>query len=450
MDESVITHAEGLPAYRLPPCVQNLLRFLYPTINWRTVAFFNDIPWWLEVTGWDANAITLPDTFTNQIYVFFNSKKLARPSASHTELVYPNDLNALCRPGQSTHLVATLIHECVHVLQFQQADSSSIPLGYLRPSTTDYLKCWACHGFVYDDQLPHEKEAYDQERQFTACASSLGLDNAVWCCVPQPSAADPLKHFMTSACGQALVKMQSVRTQCCDNALAGLGSSILAAGVGVLVTAAKIVLILVTPIVEFFSDLFNSTEDDKVRDDIRSASGSNLAARSDADLIDMVQKLFDGPTGDDDENAVLRLLSCLPCPRVATLVGSFGVQNFLDEFQGAEYGHLQLLLLNCGVLSLSSLDDNGVCALVKAAGCAGISGASVSVLHGLFLQLLSGYTDDEDEQTINAMMGCLSATTIRTVLRMNGTRWDDFDSAIQGDEWDDFVDVMKAKGIPEP
>lgn len=476
MNESLITSAEGLAAYPLPTCVRDLLQFLYPTVRWEKVAFFNDIPWWLDAFGSDADATTLPAAFGDEIHVFINRRKLSGPAANASldasgklivvtgEQNYPNDLANLCRPAQSAKVLKLLVHECVHVLQFQEANRAQ-PLGYLAKGTIEYLQCWACHGFAYDSQLPHEMEAYSQDTQFESCLKSLSLDLTDWCTacgVDGKSGA--LTVFTTSACAKALVKTTSVRPACCEikpgaavGGIAGVAvgilgairevvAAVLAVLIGIVATVVKVIVAIVTPII----DLFNSTEDDLVRDDIASSSASNLASRSDAELIEMVRRLFDGPTGDDDENALLRLLSALPCPRVATLASAFGVQAFLDEFQGEEYGKLQIQLFACGVLPVSSLDDDGVRALVAIMNCPTINGLPNGLLHDLFRQLLLGSTGDDDEAAINKLMNCLDAVKIRAIMNVPGTRWDDFDSAIDGAEWDEFFAIIVGKGIVPP
>jgi len=233
-------------------------------------------------------------------------------------------------------------------------------------------------------------------------------------------------------------------------ALREFGAAVAAVLIGIVATVVKVVVAILTPIVGWVSELFNSTDDDVVRDDIASSSASSLATRPDAELIEMVRRLFDGPTGDDDERALLRLLSVLPCPRVATLVRAIGVQAFLDEFHGEEYGQLQIQLLACGVLPIASLDDDGVRALVGFMDCPTINGLSNGLLHDLCRQLLAGSTGDDDEQAINKMVGCLDPAKIRAIMNAPGTRWDDFDSAIDGAEWDEFFAIVVRKGIVPP
>jgi hypothetical protein len=442
MDESLVLWSEGIAAFRLPPCIQQLLRFIYPTIDWRNVSFFNRLPWWLPDTG--QAATTLPSGNSKNIRVFVDGGKLANVSATVVPLGYPNDLSTICDVSNSTRLVTLLIHECVHVLQMQE-ESTSFDIGYVRGSTFFYLQCWACNGFVYNKNLPHEREAYNQGDKFTLCLNSLGLTNVNWCdaCIQSGSTPNPIQLLQETKEGLSLIKTTSKRWTCCDSGAKAFAAGVLALAISIVLTFVSIFI----AIGDAIAGIFNSTEDDLVREDIRTSTPANLAARSDAELIEMIRKLFDGPTGDDDERAVLRLISSLPCPRVRTLVNAFGIQNFLDEFQGEEYGQLQFMFLSCGLMNLSDLDDDGVRTLINTAGCAGLSGASILVLSELFLRLFDGFTGDEDESAINGIMTCLPTATIRNILRRSGTSWADFEYEMDGAEWTQFVAIMSDKGI---
>ena len=199
-------------------------------------------------------------------------------------------------------------------------------------------------------------------------------------------------------------------------------------------------------IVEFFEWVggwFNETDDDQAREFISKHNCQQINALSDDKMVSMINSMLDGPTGDDDENAILKLLRCVPCDRLHTIVNRVGLANLQSDIDGSEYDELQVLLGNCGVINFSSWDDDATRLFIGRASCQQLNALSVQSLHQLFINLFEGSTGDEDEQAINKMMGCIDCAKIHQILGMNGTHWDDFDDEIQGSEWSDFKNILK-------
>lgn len=117
-----------------PECVLELLRFVYPTVDWSRVSFYEG---WPHVTdASDNKAITLPDTYSpHRIHVYFK----------------PGEWNPCSRTG-----LGLIVHEAFHVLQIQEL-LGGWGLGLARPFIVHYLACWPAHGYA---DHPMEKAAY--------------------------------------------------------------------------------------------------------------------------------------------------------------------------------------------------------------------------------------------------------------------------------------------------
>src|SRR5262249_15979165 len=55
-------------------------------------------------------------------------------------------------------------------------------------------------------------------------------------------------------------------------------------------------------------DLFNQTDDDDARTRIAGASHEQIRDMDENELVSMINAMIDGPTGDDDEDAILKIL----------------------------------------------------------------------------------------------------------------------------------------------
>jgi hypothetical protein len=133
-------------------CVLELLRFVYPTVDWESVSFYDG---WPHFIGFSPNvAITLPDTYT------------------------PHRINIYFKPGRwdpcTCDGLGLIVHEGFHALQIRDTLGGLGP-GFARPFIVQYLACWAANGFKYDDH-PMEEAAYvvagRANSLYEACCSS--------------------------------------------------------------------------------------------------------------------------------------------------------------------------------------------------------------------------------------------------------------------------------------
>jgi hypothetical protein len=129
-------------------CVRALLAALYPTIRWETVTFHRGIP--PGVRRFTRVAITLP-----------------APLATHELRVHlaPRHWDP-CSPAG----LALLVHECFHVLQFQER-MGGVGLGPLRAFSVQYLFRAVFEGGGKENR--YEAPAYAQETAFFAACRAL-------------------------------------------------------------------------------------------------------------------------------------------------------------------------------------------------------------------------------------------------------------------------------------
>jgi hypothetical protein len=189
-------------------------------------------------------------------------------------------------------------------------------------------------------------------------------------------------------------------------------------------------------LVHWLEDLFNSTDDDQARDVINGSTCSQLSALSIELRRQMLQAMIDGPTGDDDENAIARLLECSPCDDVRTLVSQIGgVDTLLDEFQGSEWDRLMLRLQQCNLVDFSDWDDDATRLFINSSDCATLNALRLTDIRHLILNMFSGSTGDDDENAIIRLIGCLPCERRRELMLMSDMSYDDFDDEVDGSEW---------------
>jgi hypothetical protein len=171
-----------------PDCLLDLLRFIYPTVDWSRVSFFDG---WPHVLGFSPNAaITLPATYSlSRIHVHFK----------------PGRWNPCTCPG-----VGLIVHEGFHVLQIQDAVGGWGP-GFARPFIAQYLACWAANGFSYDGH-PMEEAAYAVAGRNTSLFESCCTPGRLPCdCAADPPSPNPagLGQFQAS-CGHVVQQTSGI------------------------------------------------------------------------------------------------------------------------------------------------------------------------------------------------------------------------------------------------
>lgn len=96
---------------------------------------------------------------------------------------------------------------------------------------------------------------------------------------------------------------------------------------------------------------FQNWDDDASRLFINSNDPATLNSLAIHDICTLVRNMFSGSCSDDDELAILRLLSSIDCARVRQLVTFPGmsVDDFDDNVDGSEWDRLERLFQRCGI-----------------------------------------------------------------------------------------------------
>lgn len=128
----------------VPDCVLDLLKFIYPTVDWSNVVFHEGLP--LVLAAGTQKAVVVPDWWT------------------------PCVVRVYFRPGEwdpcTCRGLGIIVHEGFHVLQIY--DSGQCGVFMVRPFTILYLACLAGVGFDYNKH-PMEPPAFAVEDAYNEC-----------------------------------------------------------------------------------------------------------------------------------------------------------------------------------------------------------------------------------------------------------------------------------------
>lgn len=189
-------------------------------------------------------------------------------------------------------------------------------------------------------------------------------------------------------------------------------------------------------------DWLNATDDDYARNEINGLKCADIKAKSDAYWIEKFGHLIDGPTGDDDELAMLKVLKCLPASRVVTIVHHFGLEDFMDEFQGAEWDTLVVRLRECGLLSFADWDDDASRLFITKNKKSTLAQLSITDIVQLCHNLFSGSCGDDDEKAIIRLISSQDLCKVKTILSIPYISFEEFDDNVDGEEWDKLSAIL--------
>jgi hypothetical protein len=228
-----------------------------------------------------------------------------------------------------------------------------------------------------------------------------------------------------------------------------VGSIILAiaAVISAILVAVYGVIVLSKEVGEKIAAIFNATEDDRARERIFAASEEEIRGMSDNELVSMLNAMLDGPTGDDDERAILKVLEAFDCEGRIRIVNRVGVGELLDNVDGSEWDRLVNLLADCGIIGIDQLDDDGSRLFVNTRSCSQLGQLSMSSVRQLVLNMFSGSCGDDDENAILKLLRCQSKERLHQLVSMPGTDVGRFDYNFDGSEWDDLESLFAANGI---
>lgn len=206
-------------------------------------------------------------------------------------------------------------------------------------------------------------------------------------------------------------------------------------------------------IIEFFIELiksfgewlveqFNDTDDDYARDEIHGMKCHDIEAKSDAHWIVQFGYMISGPTGDDDELAMLKVLKCLSAERVKNIVHHFGLEDFMGEFQGDEWDALVIRLRECGLLSFADWDDDASRRYITKSSKSALAKLSIPDIVQLCYNMFSGSCGDDDENAIIRLISSQDICKIKLIVKAPYISIDQFDDNVDGEEWDTLSAIL--------
>jgi hypothetical protein len=183
-------------------------------------------------------------------------------------------------------------------------------------------------------------------------------------------------------------------------------------------------------------DIFNGVEDDNARAAIAKMSTKDIIASSDATLRQLCFDLLDGPTGDDDENSLIKIVQALPADRVKKIVDHFGgVEEFMGEFQGDEYDTLALRLQEVGLMKFSEWDDEQAWRFAFATPPDKLARMSLHDIATLCRILMDGWCSGDDELAIVRLVRSQPDQRIVELVDKH-LPLAELEDSLDGDEWD--------------
>jgi hypothetical protein len=207
-------------------------------------------------------------------------------------------------------------------------------------------------------------------------------------------------------------------------------------------------------VISLFGGLVNALNDAAKDDpsDIAQAAAfsmncSQVNASSDQVLIDLINPMLDGATGDMDEAAILHLLSCLPTSRVRSVVLSVGLNRLLFDFDGAEWDRLMQLLRHHGLVGFQSFDDDASRLFINSNAPSTLNSLSLHDIATLIQNMFKGSCGDDDEQAIIRLLSCIDCGRVRQLVARPGFSVDDFDDNVDGAEWARLKQLFRNCGI---
>jgi hypothetical protein len=198
---------------------------------------------------------------------------------------------------------------------------------------------------------------------------------------------------------------------------------------------------------EKFTDLFNQSDDDQARERVSSATHQDIQRIADDELVGMINAMLDGPTGDDDEAAIIKIFEASDCERRSRLVARIGLDELLDNIDGIEWDRFMNLLVDCGVVGIERMDDDASRQFVNTRNCVQLGQLPMLAVRQLVLNMFAGSCGDDDEDAILRLLRCQSRARLQQLVTMPNVDVGRFDYNFDGDQWDDLEQLFAANGI---
>lgn len=197
----------------------------------------------------------------------------------------------------------------------------------------------------------------------------------------------------------------------------------------------------------FAKDFLNDEGDDIAREAIGNMNCEEIKKLPKEVLFKHTRELLDGPTGDDDEEALIKIVSCLECGFLVEEYWRRYGNDILADTHGAEYDQLLLELYRCKLHDLNEWDDDVVSRFIATQHCQALAALELDQVTVLIRKLFQGHTGDRDERRINKLIGCLPDWKVQRILQEPGLSFDDFYDEMHGSEWSEFKRIIRRKGV---
>lgn len=198
----------------------------------------------------------------------------------------------------------------------------------------------------------------------------------------------------------------------------------------------------------FLNDLASDSPGDIACEIALKMNCSEVNASSNQAIIDLINPMLDGATGDRDENAILHLMSCLPTDRVRSVVDAVSLKRLLSDFDGAEWDRLMLFLRHHGLVGFQNWDDDASRLFINTNTPSTLNSLSLNDIATLIHNMFQGSCGDDDEQAIIRLLTCIDCQRVRQLVSWRGFSVDDFDDNVDGAEWTRLKQVFQHCGIP--
>ncbi len=185
---------------------------------------------------------------------------------------------------------------------------------------------------------------------------------------------------------------------------------------------------------DFWQSVFNDTDDDLAR--TWASVQDNIVASNDEAIKSKIRSLLDGPTGDDDEVALINIFRALPCERAQKISREIGVDLILDNVDGSDWDDLMVVFARCGIVNFTQMDDDASRVFVRVRSCEDLNSLPLDAIAQLVRNMFDGACGDEDERAILQIMRCLSDDALRRLVQLPGVGIGEFDYKFDGDNWD--------------
>ncbi|MFN2344913.1 MAG: hypothetical protein ABR616_04280 [Dermatophilaceae bacterium] len=194
-------------------------------------------------------------------------------------------------------------------------------------------------------------------------------------------------------------------------------------------------------------ELFNDHDDDDARNEIRSMVCEKIALVPTATIETWLNALLSGPTLDEDEAAILKLIECMGYDRLRSEIWPRFGDWILRDVNGDEHAALLVALLPAKLTSFAEWDDDATRAYIAQTPCATLNSLPLDDIKTLLQNLFDGPTLDEDERAIITLIKCMSPLRVQELIAEPGFSVSDFDDEVDGSEWTELRHIFGSMGV---